>query len=57
MPYFDHPPLSICDVERLFSAFKGLLTPKRNWLGEANLEKFVIVNVNKSIYYKEDQEA
>jgi hypothetical protein len=47
--YFDDCSLTIGDVERSFSIFKDLLTPKRNRLTEENLEKLVIINANKSI--------
>jgi hypothetical protein len=47
--YFDHCPLTNCDVERSFSIFKDLLTHKRNRLTEENLEKLLIINANKSI--------
>jgi hypothetical protein len=30
--YFDRPPLTSCDLERSFSIFKDILTPKRNRL-------------------------
>jgi hypothetical protein len=49
IPYFDHPPLSSCDVERSFSIFKDILTPKRNRLTEENLEKLVVISVNKNV--------
>lgn len=49
IPYFDHPPLSSCDVERSFSIFKDILTPKRNRLTEENVEKLVVISVNKTI--------
>jgi hypothetical protein len=49
IPYFDHPPLSSCDVERSFSIFKDILTPKRNRLMEENLEKLVVISVNKNV--------
>jgi hypothetical protein len=47
--YFDHCPLTNCDVERSFSIFKELLTPKRNRLTEENLEKLLIINASKFI--------
>jgi hypothetical protein len=49
IPYFDHPPLSSCDVERSFSIFKDILTPKRNRLTEENLEKLVVISANKNV--------
>jgi hypothetical protein len=49
IPYFDHSPLSSCDVERSFSIFKDILTPKRNRLTEENLEKLVVISVNKNV--------
>jgi hypothetical protein len=49
IPYFDHPPLSSCDVERSFSIFKDIPTPKRNRLTEENLEKLVVISANKNV--------
>ena len=39
-------PVTSCDVERSFSAFKGILTDKRKSFSMLNLEKYLIVYCN-----------
>ena len=40
-------PVTSCDVERSFSAFKNVLTDKRTSLSEENLERLVVVYCSK----------
>jgi hypothetical protein len=48
--YFNHPPLSSVDVERTFSLFRDLLTPKRTKLGPENLKTLLLIYTNNSVF-------
>jgi hypothetical protein len=53
IPFFEFAPVTRCDVERSFSKFKDVLTPKRCNFSEDNLEKMIIIHAFYN-YFKED---
>ena len=50
---FEYAPVTSCDVERSFSRFKDILTPKRSSLSDENIEKIIII---QSLHNRGDDE-
>jgi hypothetical protein len=53
IPFFEFAPVTSCDVERSFSKFKDVLTPKHCNFSEDHLEKNIIIHAFYN-YFKED---
>lgn len=53
VPMFEYAPVTSCDVERSFSRFKDILTPKRSSLSDENIEKIMII---QSLHNRGDDE-